>query len=82
MNRKEISQFFAFKVGGMELTDEQVSALTNALYPNDKKDVRGAYLESSLAMSCELSKWKRDNEQKKPLPMTDKEIEDLAASIL
>ena len=74
--KKELARIFAAKIATEELNDEQVTALANALYPNENEDVRRANMESSMAMAKEFQQWQRQQETP---PMSDQELEDLAA---
>ena len=75
-NTKELAKFFAHKLNTTKLSDEQVSQMANILYPSDNEDVRRANMESSMAMAKEFQQWQRQQETP---PMSDQELEDLAA---
>ena len=87
MDKKELSQFFADTIRTRELDDEQVQAVQNVLFPGFGDTENAKLTDSAFTMAVELERWKKKQNGKgqehhdhaKPEPMSDAEIEALAA---
>lgn len=88
MGKKKLSQFFADTLRTRELTDEQSMTLQQMLFPGIGDDEAARLRDGALDMASAMMKWEAkqnrqtDKDEHRVTPMTDEEIEVLAASMM
>ena len=78
---KQMRDFISAEMMNRDFDQDQLSKLTAVLYPHDGSDegVRAATRKFSTDIIAWVSKREKQESDKKPKPMTDAEIEALAA---
>lgn len=83
MDKKKLAQFFADTISKRELTEEQTCTLQQMLFPGLDDDPNKRLSESALDMATAYMKWEAKQSNRKDehqvTPMSDSEIEQLAA---
>ncbi len=83
MDKKKLAKFFADTIGKRELTDEQTITLQRMLFPGIGDDENSRLRDGALDMATAYMKWEAKQSNHKDehhaAPMTDAEIEELAA---
>lgn len=83
MDKKKLAKFFADTISKRELTEEQTCTLQQMLFPGLDDDPNKRLSESALDMATAYMKWDAKQsihkDGQRVAPMTDKEIEELAA---
>lgn len=83
---KDLNFFFADELRNRTLTDEQSLVLQEMLFPGWNDDPNKARMESVKDMTAAYTRWEAEQEKKpktteKVTPMSDAEIDALAAII-
>ena len=85
MDKKKLAKFFADTISKRELTEEQTCTLQQMLFPGLDDDPNKRLSESALDMATAYMKWDAKQSNRKDehhaAPMTDAEIEELAAML-
>lgn len=85
MEKKKLSQFYADTLRTRELTDEQSMTLQRMLFPGIGDDENSRLRDGALDMANAFIKWeakqtnRKNSNEHQVNPMTDGEIEALAA---
>lgn len=83
MDKKKLSQFYADAIRTRELTDEQSMAIQQILFPGIGDDENSRLRDGALDMATAFMKWEAKQSSHKDehhaVPMSDAEIEALAA---
>jgi len=84
MKDKRLVQFFADTLRTRDLTDEDELTLQRMLFPALSEDKNKAVLESTADMMSAFARWEAEQDRKpkpqpKVEPMSDEEIDSLAA---
>ena len=85
MEKKKIARFYADILRTRELTDEQSMTLQQMLFPGIGDDEGSRLRDGALSMANAYMKWdanensRKDKDKHHSIPMTDAEIEALAA---
>lgn len=88
MDNKKLAKFYADTLRTRELSDEQSMTLQEMLFPGIGDDEAARLRDGALDMASAMMKWEaKQNKQKdkgehNATPMTDEEIEALAASMM
>lgn len=81
MEKKKLVQFYADTLRTRELTEEQSMTLQQMLFPGIGDDENSRLRDGALSMANAYTKWqaKQVNDEHHTAPMTEDEIEELAA---
>ena len=86
MDNKKLSQFYADMLRTRELSDEQSITLQQMLFPGIGDDEAARLRDGALDMANAFMKWEakqsKHEDEHHVTPMTDEEIEALAASMM